>query len=93
LVAALRDELTDVAARVDRLLPDLKNEITIGPKRDPVLKRVQAREIPASAIGLQALLNRRLPTRNLLDILANIERWTRFTRGFGPASGKDPKLT
>ena len=92
LVAALRDELTDVAARVDRLLPDLKNEITIGPKGEPVLKRVQAREIPASAIGLQALLNRRLPTRNLLDILANIERWTRFTRGFGPASGKDPKL-
>ena len=33
-----------------------------------------------------------MPTRNLPDILVNIEHWTRFTRGFGPASGKDPKL-
>jgi hypothetical protein len=71
LVSALRDELTEVAARVDRLLPDLKNEIKIGPNGEPILKRVQAREIPAPAMGLQALLNRRLPTRNLLDILVN----------------------
>jgi TnpA family transposase len=91
LVAALREELTEVAGRVDRLLPELKDEISISAKGEPVLKRVQAREIRSSSVALQANLNRRLTTRNLLDILANMERWTRFTRGFGPASGKDPK--
>jgi len=30
--------------------------------------------------------------RNLLDILAHIERWTGFTRNFGPLSGDDSKL-
>ncbi|WP_163341507.1 Tn3 family transposase, partial [Escherichia coli] len=34
----------------------------------------------------------RVPHRNLLDVLANIEHWTGFTRHFGPQSGNDPKL-
>src|SRR3546814_7111644 len=58
----------------------------------PVLRRVQARDIPASAIALQSALGRELPTRNLLDILANIEHWTHFTRHFGPISGHEPKI-
>ncbi|MCY0854218.1 Tn3 family transposase [Cupriavidus sp. D39] len=33
-----------------------------------------------------------MPTRNLLDVLANIEHWTHFTRHFGPLSGSDPKI-
>lgn len=33
-----------------------------------------------------------MPTRNLLDVLANIEHWTQFTRHFGPLSGNDPKI-
>ncbi|MFX6023451.1 Tn3 family transposase, partial [Acinetobacter baumannii] len=37
-------------------------------------------------------IDSRLVPRNLLDILANIEHWTGFTRNFGPQSGDDPKL-
>jgi len=33
-----------------------------------------------------------MPVRNLLDVLANIEHWTHFTRHFGPLSGNDPKI-
>ncbi|WP_143292990.1 Tn3 family transposase, partial [Burkholderia pseudomallei] len=51
-----------------------------------------AKEIPASAIALQERLTARLPTRNMLDILANIEHWTHFTRHFGPLSGSDPQI-
>ena len=33
-----------------------------------------------------------MPERHLLDILANTEYWTSFTRHFAPLSGSDPKL-
>ncbi len=33
-----------------------------------------------------------MPTRNLLEILINMEHWTNFTRHFGPLSGTDPKF-
>lgn len=91
-VEALKQELTQIAAQVDAALPNLGHDVTINDKGEPVLKRVLARDIPASAIALQGLLNRRLPTRNLLDVLTNIEHWTRFTRHFTPAAGTAPKL-
>ena len=59
---------------------------------EPVLSRVTAREIPESAITLQANITQKMPTRNLPDILVNIEHWTNFTRHFGPLSGSDPKI-
>ena len=59
---------------------------------EPVLKRVAAKDIPDSAITLQTAITQRMPTRNLLDILINMEHWTNFTRHFGPLSGTDPKL-
>src|SRR3546814_18603737 len=83
---------TDTAARIDAAFPDLKGDVAIGDDGGPVLRRVQARDIPASAIALQSALGRELPTRNLLDILANIEHWTHFTRHFGPISGHEPKI-
>ena len=91
-VKALKQELTTVAEQVDAALPDLKHDVTINGKGEPVLKRVVARDIPPSAVALQGLIDRKLPTRNLLDVLANIEHWTRFTRHFAPAAGTDPKL-
>ena len=91
-VDRLKHELTTVAAQVDMALPDLKDDVTINEQGEPILKRILARDIPSSAIALQGLLHRRLQTRKLLDVLTNIEHWTRFTRHFGPASGSDPKL-
>src|SRR3546814_7597565 len=83
-VSELKQRLTDTAARIDAAFPDLKGDVAIGDDGGPVLRRVQVRDIPASAIALQSALGRELPTRNLLDILANIEHWTHFTRHFGP---------
>ncbi|SPC06684.1 Tn3 family transposase [Cupriavidus oxalaticus] len=91
-VAHLRQWLTDTARTLDASFPDKRQHITIGQDGEPVLKRTIAREIPASAVALQQALIRRMPTRNLLDVLANIEHWTHFTRHFGPLSGSDPKI-
>ncbi|WP_233171851.1 Tn3 family transposase [Dyella sp. ASV21] len=91
-VAELKQRLADTATQLDAAFPDLKSDLAIGAEGEPVLRRLQAREIPASAIALQSALSRELPTRNLLDILANIEHWTHFTRHFGPISGHEPKI-
>ena len=37
-------------------------------------------------------LMRRIPQRNLLDILVNVEHLTNFTNHFGPASDSEPKI-
>ena len=82
LVQAVKDELTRVAAEVDAALPTLKDDVTISAEGQPVLKRVVAKEIPASAVALERWLDRRLPYRKLLDVLTNLEQWTHFTRHF-----------
>lgn len=38
------------------------------------------------------MIAERMPERNLIDILRNVDYWTNFTRHFGPLSGSDPKL-
>ncbi|KAF1007402.1 MAG: hypothetical protein GAK28_01744 [Luteibacter sp.] len=91
-VATLKRSLAGTAAQLDEAFPDLKGDLSIGPEGEPVLRRLQAQDIPATAIALHSALTRELPTRNLLDILANIEHWTHFTRHFGPISGNEPKI-
>lgn len=84
--------MTDAARKLDDEYPRKREHVTIDQKGEPILHKTVAREIPASAIALQERINARLPTRNVLDILANIEHWTHFTRHFGPLSGIDPQI-
>lgn len=91
-VSHLRQWLTDMAKKLDDDFPAKRDHVTMGPDGEPVLRRTVAREIPASAIALQQRLDERLKTRNVLDVMANIEHWTNFTRHFGPLSGSDPKI-
>lgn len=92
LVDALKQLLDATAGEVDSAFPELREDVAIGSQGDPILKRVVAKEVPPSALALQAVIETRVPHRNLLDVLANIEHWTGFTRHFGPQSGNDPKL-
>ncbi|MGY6258826.1 Tn3 family transposase [Paraburkholderia caledonica] len=91
-VRHLRQWLTDASHKLDAELPRKREHVVIDRHGEPILRKTIAKEIPASAIALQERLNARLPTRNMLDILANIEHWTHFTRHFGPLSGSDPQI-
>lgn len=91
-VGDLRSLLEETAQRVDKAFPQHAGDVVIGSNGEPTLRKVMARDVPASAVALQATIESRTPTRNLLDILANIEHWTGYTRHFGPLSGDDPKL-
>ncbi|WP_321897141.1 Tn3 family transposase [Burkholderia cepacia] len=91
-VTHLRQWLTDAASKLDEELPRKRKHVVLDRTGEPVLRKTVAKEVPASAIALQEQLDAHLPTRNMLDILANIEHWTNFTRHFGPLSGSDPKI-
>lgn len=91
-VDGLKKLLADTAAEIDKSYPENAGDFTINSNGEPTVRRGTAREVPASAISLQAAIESRTVPRNLLDILANIEYWTGFTRNFGPLSGDEPKL-
>jgi TnpA family transposase len=88
----LRTQLAETAKRVDQGYPENDGAIVIDSDGVPILKRTRARVIPKSAEALCAAVVSRMPERHLLDILANTEYWTNFTRHFAPLSGSDPKL-
>jgi len=72
--------------------------VTIGCGKNGIHNPFRKRRLLASELAQIDVpferLNARLPTRNVLDIIANIEHehWTHFTRHFGPLSGIDPQI-
>jgi TnpA family transposase len=91
-VYGLKTWLTEAAEDLDKKFPSCRGDVAINADGEPVLKRTVAKEIPPSAIALQEAITQRMPSRHLLDILANIEHWIQFTRHFGPLSGNEAKL-
>jgi hypothetical protein len=67
-VKELKTRLTETAAQVDQKYPE-------NVSGEPVLKRVSAKDILESAVMLRTHITQKMPTRNLLDILVNIEHW------------------
>ncbi|WP_164098254.1 transposase, partial [Serratia marcescens] len=88
----LKNMLRETACKLDAEFPKHAGDVVIDNRGGISVKRTTAKEVPASAIALQAALESRVPSRNILDILANIEHWTGFTRHFGPLSGDEPKI-
>jgi len=92
LVAQLKNELTELAAKVDSGFPD-NSELSIDEDGVPHLKKQIARPQPAGLVAFEAEVHARLPERHLLDIVKYGTFWTRYTRHFRPPSGADSKLT
>lgn len=91
LVDQLRSSLAETAEQVDQGYP-ANGQLEITADGEPVLKRTVRRDPSPSAQALEAAVIERMPERNILDILWNVEFWTGWTRHFGPLSGSDPKL-
>ena len=47
LVSALQKLLSETASEVDGKFPELREDVSIGPQGEPVLRRVTAKEVPA----------------------------------------------
>ena len=90
-VQYLKSLLTDTASAVDAGYTN-NHQFIINDDGQPVLKKYQSNELSVSAKAMIAKIEERLPERNLIDILRNVDYWTNFTRHFGPLSGSDPKI-
>jgi TnpA family transposase len=91
-VAQLRQWLSDAVRQLDEGFPGKSDHVVINKAGEVVVRRTVATIVPDSAVALQKAMIKRMPVRNLLDVLTNIEYWTNFTRHFGPLSGSDPKI-
>ncbi len=87
----LKSWLAETASSVDEGYPN-NTSVVIDEAGEPVLKRPTSQKNRPSLQALEAIIEERMPERNLIDILRNVDYWTNFTRHFGPFSGSDPKL-
>ena len=58
----------------------------------PIVPRTVARSVPVSAEELAGELSVRMPNRAIVESLYNTDRWTAWTRHFGPPSRVDGQL-
>lgn len=87
----LKEWLIKAAQDADRNYPD-NGQVVINSDGEPILKRIPRKELSHTVMALEAAVLERIPERNILDVLCNVEHWTNWTRHFGPLSGSDPKL-
>lgn len=90
-VAQLKEELSTVADKIDKSFPK-NSALSIDENGALILKKIEKQESSSTAKKLGEAIVARMPERNLLDILSNIQFHTSWTRHFGPLSGSDPKL-
>jgi Tn3 transposase DDE domain/Domain of unknown function (DUF4158) len=90
-VADLKEQLTEVAERVDAGYPD-NVDLVIDESGTPVLKRRKGRDRRPSALALEAAVHERVQERGLLDMVTRTAWWLGWYRHFGPASWSDPKI-
>jgi Domain of unknown function (DUF4158) len=74
--AALKAELTALAAEVDAGLPD-NTEFSVDAAGTPHLKQLAAAAQPAGLADFEQEIRARMPERHLLDILKHAEHWSR----------------
>ena len=90
-VANLKDWLTKTAEQVDQAFPDNK-QVVIHPNGTPGIKKPKRKPRSPTLGPLIQALQERIPERNLLDIMRNVEHWTEWSRHLGPLSGANSKL-
>jgi hypothetical protein len=91
-VDQLRNALRNAAWQLDELFRMGCPPCRIDRDGTLHLPRVRAAPARPSAQELADTIEARLPERHLLDVLANVDGWTQWTRHFGPLSGESPQI-
>ncbi len=90
LIDNLQELLVRAATRADTAFPEnVYLKIEHG---EPVLSRLEKRTEPHMLKLVEQLLTERLPRVNILEAIADTERWLNWTRSFGPISGHETKI-
>ena len=88
-INGLKVQLSTACHKLDTLYPELNN-LYIDEDGYPRLKRT-IKNNPKSSPLLEEI-KRRMPDRNLLDMMCNAQQYTGWADEFGPLSGSEPKI-
>jgi TnpA family transposase len=91
-VAQLRGAHLAAAAELDAGYED-NTDLVISDDGVPTVKRRRGLAPPKAAEKLAEAIERRMPERSLLGIVARTAHWLGWHHHFGPASGSDPKIS
>ncbi|MEV1175309.1 hypothetical protein [Nonomuraea sp. NPDC049784] len=91
-VAHLRGNHLVAAAELDAGYED-NSDLVISDDGVPTVKRRRGQQTLKAAEKLAAAIERRVPERSLLSIVARTAHWLGWHHHFGPASGSDPKIS
>lgn len=89
-VCHARLALASVARKTDRAFPH--NEAVRIEKGVPTIRKPDRRIVPENLRAFEKYINVTLEPVNILDVLADTERWLGWTRHFEPISGHEAKL-
>ncbi|SFQ42352.1 Tn3 family transposase [Salibacterium halotolerans] len=92
-VHQLKSWMFQKTREVDENFPDRQHAVELTEEGEPILKKVKAKKSSAFLEKLERLIGERMPERNIIDILCNVDYWVNWSRHFGPLSGSDPKLS
>ncbi|HLB42450.1 MAG TPA: transposase [Gammaproteobacteria bacterium] len=90
-VVLLKDLLETRSREIDQRYPNI-DELVIQEDGRPLLKKRKRAAIEEEDLQLVMMIKSRMPKRNLIDILVNIEHHAQWTSPFGPVSGSDAKI-
>lgn len=90
-VFQLKNTLAETADKIDAGYPK-NSALSIDEKGELILRKIEKQESSLAANKLENVILERMPERNLLDILSNVQFYTGWMRHFGPLSGSDPKI-
>jgi len=90
-VALIKKQLAYAAKAADESYPD-NTDFTIGENGEPHLKRQKANPLPEGLRHFEELIRKKMPQRDLIDLLKRVQSWIPYTRHFGPPSGASSKL-
>lgn len=90
-VALVKKQLADAAKAADESYPD-NTDFYIEENGEPHLKKQKASLLPKALRHFEDVIKKKMPQRDLIDLLKRVQTWIPYTRHFGPPSGATSKL-
>ena len=85
-------ELLKLISRINKLLSNKDNKAGIRLENGKiVVSRIEAEDMPQSAIELEKEISKRLPKVDITDVIIEVDTWTNFSDCFVHASGAEPR--
>ncbi|MEL6972531.1 MAG: transposase, partial [Bacteroidota bacterium] len=90
-VALIKKQLTETAEIADESYPE-NTDFYIDENGEPHLKKQKANPLPEGLQHFEETIKKKMPQRDLIDLLKRIQAWIPYTRHFSPPSGATSKL-